>query len=171
MRRTRTGVFLRALAAARPPKPPPTMTTRGTRSPMGLIRLGVGLGLHTQSADGRAEHQETCPCSDDLPASPHAPPPSPHTPLRSRVISALDGGSPASVASNVLQKLAQVRSSDRRPTGARGLPASATRRDGWGGDMFQQEHEKRFRDDRDFCRMLAENRGAGRPESIAGVIC
>src|SRR6266446_9443581 len=26
-------------------------------------------------------------------------------------------------------------------------------------------------DDRDFCRMLAENRGAGRPESITGVIC
>src|SRR6266404_5006384 len=80
MRRTRAGVFLRALAAARPPKPPPTMTTRGARSSMGLIRLGVGLGLHTQSADGRAEHQETCPRSDDLPAFPHAPPPSPHGP-------------------------------------------------------------------------------------------
>src|SRR5882724_10599875 len=26
------------------------------------------------------------------------------------------------------------------------LPASATRRDGWGGDMFQQERENRFRD-------------------------
>src|SRR5882724_6557395 len=31
MRMTSTGAFPRALAAARPPKPPPTMTTRGVR--------------------------------------------------------------------------------------------------------------------------------------------
>src|SRR5258708_37301265 len=39
MRTTRTGVLLRALAAARPPKPPPTITTRGKPSLMSCSEL------------------------------------------------------------------------------------------------------------------------------------
>src|SRR5438067_6859250 len=49
MRMTSTGAFPRALAAARPPKPPPTITTRGAfdfRSSAPLIELKLASFMH-----------------------------------------------------------------------------------------------------------------------------
>src|SRR5207249_10528935 len=49
MRMTSTGAFRRALAAARPPKPPPTITTRGVfdvRSSAPLIELRLASFIH-----------------------------------------------------------------------------------------------------------------------------
>src|SRR5439155_10563455 len=49
MRMTSTGAFPRALAAARPPKPPPTITTRGVfdvRSSAPLIELRLASFIH-----------------------------------------------------------------------------------------------------------------------------
>src|SRR5438552_11171446 len=49
MRMTSTGAFPRALAAARPPKPPPTITTRGVfdfRSSAPLIELRLVSFIH-----------------------------------------------------------------------------------------------------------------------------
>src|SRR4051812_43017013 len=49
MRMTSTGAFPRAFAAARPPKPPPTITTRGVFdvcSPAPLIELRLELFIH-----------------------------------------------------------------------------------------------------------------------------
>src|SRR5205085_2044959 len=49
MRMTSTGAFPRALAAASPPKPPPTITTRGVfdvRSPAPLIELRLASFIH-----------------------------------------------------------------------------------------------------------------------------
>src|SRR6266436_5841419 len=50
MRMTSTGAFPRALAAARPPKPPPTITTRGAfdfRSSAPLIELRLESFIHS----------------------------------------------------------------------------------------------------------------------------
>src|SRR6267378_2765612 len=50
MRMTSTGAFPRALAAARPPKPPPTITTRGVfdfRSSAPLIELRLESFIHS----------------------------------------------------------------------------------------------------------------------------
>src|SRR6266566_10147009 len=49
MRMTSTGAFPRALAAAKPPKPPPTITTRGAfdfRSSAPLIELRLASFIH-----------------------------------------------------------------------------------------------------------------------------
>src|SRR5258706_9120192 len=49
MRMTSTGALPRALAAARPPKPPPTITTRGVfdvRSSAPLIELRLASFIH-----------------------------------------------------------------------------------------------------------------------------
>src|ERR1700675_1804139 len=49
MRMTSTGAFPRALAAARPPKPPPTITTRGlfvVRSSESSIELRLASFIH-----------------------------------------------------------------------------------------------------------------------------